>query len=133
MGCHYDRSSNWILWNEKYTDQMSGHYLKCDWTDVVDQISLAYTNHSRQRKGIHERIHLYDKKVYSIKPKAITSRNPQANSIIERVHQTLGNILHTFHMHDAILDKDNPWDRIIAAIIFAIKATIHIITQKYPL
>ena len=28
---------------------------------------------------------------YNIKPKAITTRNPQANAIIERVHQTINN------------------------------------------
>ena len=30
---------------------------------------------------------------YGIKPRPITTRNPQANAIIERVHQTIGNIL----------------------------------------
>ena len=30
---------------------------------------------------------------YGIKKKTITARNPQANSIIERVHQTIGQIL----------------------------------------
>ena len=34
-------------------------------------------------------------KDYNIKPKVITTRNPQANAIIERVHQTIGNVLLT--------------------------------------
>ena len=33
---------------------------------------------------------------YNIKRKVITTRNLQANSILERVHQTVGNILRTF-------------------------------------
>jgi transposase InsO family protein len=33
---------------------------------------------------------------YGITKKAITKRNPQANSIIERVHQTIGNMICTF-------------------------------------
>jgi hypothetical protein len=29
---------------------------------------------------------------YGVKKKPITTRNPQANAIVERVHQTIGNI-----------------------------------------
>ena len=31
--------------------------------------------------------------------KAITPRNPQANSILEWAHQTMGNVLRTFPLH----------------------------------
>ena len=86
---------------------------------------MVHTNHSRQRTGIHEIIHLYDKNDYNIKRKVITTQNPQANSIIERVHQTIENILSTFCMHDTVLEKDNPWDRILVEIMFAIRATVH--------
>ena len=41
---------------------------------------------------------------YSITVKPITSRNPQANSILERVHQTIGNIIRTFKVQDMELD-----------------------------
>ena len=63
----------------------------------------------------------------------LTARNPQTNSITERVHQTVGKILHTFCMHDIILDKDNPWYRILTALMFAIRSTVHTVTQKYPM
>jgi hypothetical protein len=33
---------------------------------------------------------------YGIKGKPITVKNPQANAIIERVHQVVGNIIRTF-------------------------------------
>ena len=46
---------------------------------------------------------------YGIKKKPITTRNQQANAIIERVHQTIGNILRTFHIQESQLDKDDPW------------------------
>ena len=36
---------------------------------------------------------------YNIIKKPITKRNPQANSIVERVHQTIGNMLRTFSVH----------------------------------
>jgi hypothetical protein len=35
---------------------------------------------------------------YGLKLKPITTRNPQANAIIERVHQTIGNIIQTFNV-----------------------------------
>ena len=33
---------------------------------------------------------------YGIIRKPITTRNPQANSLLERAHQMIGNIIHTF-------------------------------------
>ena len=45
---------------------------------------------------------------YGITVKPITSRNPQANSILERVHQTIGNIIRTFKVQDMVLDDENP-------------------------
>ena len=33
---------------------------------------------------------------YGLKRKLITTRNPQSNAIIERIHQTIGNIIRTF-------------------------------------
>ena len=43
---------------------------------------------------------------YGITKRTITTRNPQANAILERVHQTIGNIIRTFSFED--LDKDDP-------------------------
>eukprot|EP00957_Ditylum_brightwellii_P158438 12059133-Ditylum_brightwellii.AAC.1 len=33
---------------------------------------------------------------YGVTKRLITARNPQANGIVERIHQTLGNMHHTF-------------------------------------
>ena len=58
---------------------------------------------------------------YGMTKKPITKRNPQANAIIERVHQTIGNMIRTFSLHsDESLDDDSPWNGIIAAIRFTI-------------
>ena len=54
---------------------------------------------------------------YGIKVKLITSRNPQANSILERVRQTIGNITRAFKVQDMVLDDENTWDRILASTI----------------
>jgi len=35
---------------------------------------------------------------YGIKHRGATTKDPQANSILERVHQTLGNITRTYEL-----------------------------------
>ena len=45
---------------------------------------------------------------YGIEIKPITSRNPQANSISERVNQTIGNIIRIFKVQNMVLDDENP-------------------------
>ena len=71
-------------------------------------------------------------KDYGIKLKRITARNPQANAIIERAHQTIGNVLRTFQVQNTILDKDDPWSGILAATMFAMRATVHTTLQATP-
>lgn len=67
---------------------------------------------------------------YGIKRRGITVRNPQANAILERVHQTIGNIIRTFAKND--LDEKDPWAGILAATMFAIRATYHTTLQATP-
>eukprot|EP00957_Ditylum_brightwellii_P110966 8462877-Ditylum_brightwellii.AAC.1 len=62
---------------------------------------------------------------YEIKRKPITTRNPQANSIAKRAHQTIGNLLCTFKPGSAELGPEDPWSGILYAIMFAIWSTIH--------
>jgi hypothetical protein len=67
---------------------------------------------------------------YGIKRKGSTVRNPQSNSILERVHQTIGNIIRTFAKED--LDEEDPWGGILAATMFAVRATYHTTMQATP-
>ena len=39
---------------------------------------------------------------------SISVRNPQANAIVERIHQNIGNI-YTFKTQQMDLDNENPW------------------------
>ena len=41
-----------------------------------------------------------DNNDYGVKVKPITTRNPQANAIVERVHQTIGNMIRTLELYD---------------------------------
>ena len=65
--------------------------------------------------------------------KAPTSRkNPQANGILERIHQTIANIIRTFEVQDMEIDENDPWSGILSATMFAIRATIHKTLQATP-
>ena len=64
---------------------------------------------------------------YGLKRKPITTRNPQSNAIIERIHQTIGNIIFTFDVSNIV--NNNPWSGILAATMFAARATYHTTLQ----
>jgi hypothetical protein len=72
-------------------------------------------------------------KDYGIERRGITVRNPQANAIIERIHQTIGNIIRTFEIHNSDdLDENDPWSGILSATMFAVRATFHTTLQATP-
>ena len=46
---------------------------------------------------------------YGLKSEPITTRNPNSNAIIERIHQTIGNIIRTFDVSNIV--NNDPWLR----------------------
>jgi hypothetical protein len=71
-------------------------------------------------------------KDYGVTRRPITTRNPQANSIIERIHQTIGNMIRSFQVGKMEVDEDDPWSGILAAVMFATRATYHTTIQATP-
>ena len=65
------------------------------------------------------------KEEYGIKLKLITTANPQANAVVERIHQVIGNMLRSLDLEDCYLlpPPMDPLEGIIAAISFAIRST----------
>ena len=51
---------------------------------------------------------------------------------MEWVHQTIGNIIYTFRIHDIDLDNENPWQGILSSTDFAIRSTVHTTIQHTP-
>ena len=43
-----------------------------------------------------------------------------SNTILERIHSVLGNLVHTYNIKDTYLDKDTLWMGILAAAKFEI-------------
>ena len=71
---------------------------------------------------------------YGLKTKPISVRSPQANSIVERVHQAIGNMIRTFEMYDnERLDESDPWSGLLAAVMFATRATYHTMLKATPM
>lgn len=70
---------------------------------------------------------------YGIKKKPIATRNPQANAILERIHQTIGNMIRALRVQHAKLDENDPWSGILSAIAFATRATIHTTLRATPM
>ena len=71
-------------------------------------------------------------KDYGFKKRPITSRNPQANSIVEMIHQTIGNMICTFCIHETDLDKYDPWRGILGAVMCATRTAAHITNKITP-
>jgi hypothetical protein len=68
-----------------------------------------------------------------IEQKGNTFRNPQASAIIEIIHQTVGNIVHTFDIQNIVdLDENKPWSGILFATMLAIRDTFHTTLQATP-
>ena len=65
---------------------------------------------------------------HGILVKYIASRKPQANFILERVHQIIFNILHIFKVQDKVLNDENPLDEILASTMFALSAKVQTTT-----
>ena len=70
---------------------------------------------------------------YGITKRPITKRNPQANAIIERIHQTIGNLIRTFQVQEQEVPENDPWSGILAAVMFATRATFHTTLQATPM
>lgn len=64
--------------------------------------------------------------------KPTTEYNPQANAMIERVHQVLGNALRTFELENQQLSKINPFEPFLTATAYAIRSTYHTTLKATP-
>ncbi|MDY6959585.1 MAG: integrase [Halobacteriota archaeon] len=69
---------------------------------------------------------------YGIKARPTTARNPQANSVLERVHQTLGNMVRACNIGEMDYDEEDPWTGIFSAAAWAIRSTYHTTLDASP-
>ena len=72
------------------------------------------------------------KNEYGINRKMITTRNPQANSIIERVHQVIHNMIRSIGIRDARDLGHYGWTGILSAVRQAMRSTVHTTLRAMP-
>ena len=70
---------------------------------------------------------------YGIDRKIITTRNPQANGIIERIHQVVGDMIRTRDIKGKQdLDELFGFEGVLAAVRDAVRSTVHTTTLATP-
>ena len=70
---------------------------------------------------------------YGLNKKLITTRNPQANAMVERVHQTVHNMIRTSGLTDETeLSDDFGFQGILAAVRRAVNSTVHTTLRATP-
>ena len=57
----------------------------------------------------------------------------QENSIIEYVHQVVGNMAPTFKWQNNYFNQHEPWHRILLEMVFIMQAIYHIIMKYTPI
>ena len=62
---------------------------------------------------------------YGIPCNSINVRNLQVNAIVERVRQTIGNIIRTFIFQEMDLDNEIPWEGILSSTVIYMQSTVH--------
>ena len=73
------------------------------------------------------------KNQYSIDRKIITTRNPQSNAIIERIHKVVADMIRTRDIRGiSDLDKDFPWMGVVSAVRHAVRSLVHTTTRATP-
>ena len=60
-------------------------------------------------------------KDFHIKPTPTTIKNPQANVILERVHQVLGDMRRIKNLQEYDFDIVDPWSALLPSVAWAIK------------
>ncbi len=69
---------------------------------------------------------------YGIKRKPTSVKNPQANAILERIHDVLGNMLRTSELDEAELVKISDIDVFLSDASWAVCSTYHTVLKASP-
>ena len=69
---------------------------------------------------------------YGIKNKPVSPKNPQANAIIERLHQVFGNLVRTYNLQETYVEDADPFMEKLAAAAFAVRYTYDRTKEKIP-
>ena len=69
---------------------------------------------------------------YGIQSKLTTVKNPQANGILERTHQVIGNLLHSSRLIAQDLHTISAQQELLMPVMWAINTTFHMTLKASP-
>ena len=78
----------------------------------------------------HEFKNIWIEYKYGILTKPEIVVNPQVNSIIERIHWVLHNLVSTFELDKSYVYGDDTWKGIVVIEAFSVRSTFHTTTTK---
>ena len=61
------------------------------------------------------------------------TRNPQGNSMVERAHQTIKNMIQSQDIHTRDDLEGGTWTGVLSAVAFAMRATLHTTMRATPM
>ena len=105
----------------------------------AEQVDLVWlTRYPRPRKIITDNGAEFKKDFrtistdYGVQLKNTTVKNPQANGVLERVHQTICNMLRAKNLAKLEMPEDDPWTAILASVAYAVRSTYHTTLEATP-
>jgi hypothetical protein len=66
------------------------------------------------------------------KPSSERNPQPQSNAILERINQTIGDMLRAFEVENQSIDESDPWSGILSTVAWAVRSTHHATLQSTP-
>jgi transposase InsO family protein len=112
---------------DKYSSTMSQHLNNVWFSRYPRPRKIIFDNGPEFKKDFR---HIF--KDYGVKTKPTTIKKPQANSILERVHLVLANMLRASNIANLQLSTEDPWTEVLASVAYAIRSTYHTTLQATP-
>ena len=103
---------------------------------LFDQVWLS--RYPRPRKVLYDNGSEFKKnfqpllKDFAVKATCTSIKNPQANAILERVHQVVGSMLKTKDLVNIEFDELDMWSPILASVAYAIRCSHHSTLNATP-
>ena len=97
--------------------------------NINDPTIMITVDKGKERLALFKNMMAND---YTTPCSPIRARYPQANTIVKKVHQTIGNFICTFKFQELDLDNKRPWEGIYSSTLFAIRSTVCTTMHQTP-
>ena len=128
-----DPATGWFERHE-YSDKRAGtiaNLVEQQWLTRYPLPSLITNEKGKEFIGEDFEKHLAQSE-YDLKVKRATTANPQSNAILERVHQTIGNMLRTYELEEMDFEEEDPFMGRLAVMAFSVQYTYHSTLEATP-